>query len=82
MDGDARAICYYTGLVLPSNTSCPMSTTRMSALELRASTSLAGIYSLRMFGMFLIPPVLPCMPRCWTVATTTCWLALRSVPTA
>ena len=34
-----------------------MSTTRMSALELRASASLAGIYSLRMFGMFLILPV-------------------------
>ncbi|MFO1385309.1 MAG: MFS transporter [Chitinivorax sp.] len=29
----------------------------MSPLELRASTSLAGIYSLRMFGMFLILPI-------------------------
>ena len=34
-----------------------MSQIRMSALELRASTSLAGIYSLRMFGMFLILPI-------------------------
>ena len=34
-----------------------MSNTRMSALELRASASLAGIYSLRMFGMFLILPI-------------------------
>ena len=30
---------------------------RMSALELRASLSLAGIFSLRMFGMFVILPV-------------------------
>lgn len=29
----------------------------MNPLELRASTSLAGIYSLRMFGMFLILPI-------------------------
>lgn len=29
----------------------------MNQLELRASTSLAGIYSLRMFGMFLILPI-------------------------
>ena len=34
-----------------------MNQNRMSALELRASTSLAGIYSLRMFGMFLILPI-------------------------
>lgn len=30
---------------------------RMSALELRAATSLAGLYALRMLGMFLILPV-------------------------
>ena len=34
-----------------------MNQNRMSPLELRASTSLAGIYSLRMFGMFLILPI-------------------------
>lgn len=34
-----------------------MSQSRMSALEYRASASLAGIYSLRMFGMFLILPI-------------------------
>lgn len=34
-----------------------MSHSRMSALEFRASASLAGIYSLRMFGMFLILPI-------------------------
>ncbi|MEW9897732.1 MFS transporter [Chitinivorax sp. PXF-14] len=34
-----------------------MKSSPLSAFELRASASLAGIYSLRMFGMFLILPI-------------------------
>ena len=33
------------------------SKTRMSALELRASLALAGVFGLRLFGMFVILPV-------------------------
>jgi hypothetical protein len=34
-----------------------ITTTHMNSLELRASLGLAGIYALRMLGMFLILPV-------------------------
>jgi hypothetical protein len=46
-----------SGSPIPDFLRPAMDSQRMSAVELRAGTSLAGIFGMRMFGLFLILPV-------------------------
>src|SRR5436853_3597549 len=48
--------CYYSAFQIPAETP-PTVTDRVSPLELRAGASLAGVYGLRMLGLFVILPV-------------------------
>jgi len=54
----------------------------MTRQELRASLSLAAIYMLRMFGMFLILPVFAVLARDMPGATPGHGRGLPSVPMA
>jgi MFS family permease len=49
--------CYYSPFLLPADTPRLMPAERMTPAELRAGTSLAGVYALRMLGLFFILPV-------------------------
>src|SRR5207244_5823627 len=47
--------CYYSALHFRA--ALPVNSDRMSAAELRAGASLAGVYGLRMLGLFFILPI-------------------------
>ena len=50
----------------------------MTSVELRAGMSLAGVFGLRMLGLFFILPVFAVHAAHWKAATTSRWSASRS----